>query len=162
MKNIIDKLIQFFYFFAFRLMLTYWFFTRPQYHGAYVGLWHDDRLLLIRNSYKKDYTVPCGSLHRQETALTGALRELAEEVDIHLLPHQLNLAADFEIYHEYKHDRISFFEAYLDHMPSFQVDNREVIWAGFLLPSEVEQLNLAPAVAAYLSQKKSGSNFPEA
>jgi 8-oxo-dGTP pyrophosphatase MutT (NUDIX family) len=134
-------------------MRGYWFIVRPRFFGAYVGVWHADRILIIKNSYKKAYTVPCGKIQRGETAVAAAARELAEEVGIDLKPEQLVLAAQFMILNESKKDHISFFEATFDRPPTFQVDNREVVWAQFLTVAEAKQLPLSPVVLNYLSRR---------
>src|SRR5437868_720913 len=36
---------------AYQLMRIYWRAVHPQAHGALVAIWHDGRILLVRNSY---------------------------------------------------------------------------------------------------------------
>ena len=44
---------------AYRLARAWWFVRRPEAHGAFVAVWHADRLLLVRNSYRGGECVPC-------------------------------------------------------------------------------------------------------
>lgn len=150
MKTVIDKTIQLLYFILFRVMLCYWFVVRPQFFGAYVAVWWQDRLLIIKNSYKSRYTVPCGAIGRKETPVEAAVRELKEEVNIALPPEQLRLASQFTISQEFKQDNIVFFEVSYDQRPTFKIDNREVVWARFLTISEAETYPLSMALSEYL------------
>jgi len=43
---------------AYRLALIYWRLVRPDCLGVFVALWHDDRILVIKNSYKSQLTFP--------------------------------------------------------------------------------------------------------
>ena len=58
---------QFAYVCAYRLMRTYWRMRRPTTHGALVTLWHDDKLLLVRNSYVPYYSLPGGYVGKGES-----------------------------------------------------------------------------------------------
>lgn len=153
MRSFADKTIQILYFVLFRIMRCYWFVTRPRYFGAYVAVWHGDQILIIKNSYKSVYTVPCGNINRKETAAAAAVRELSEEVNIRLKPEQIALAAQFTILNEFKQDHISFFEFAFDQIPPVRVDNREVVWARFMTVAEAKRLPLSPVVTEYLSRR---------
>ncbi len=144
--------MQLIYRIAFRILYCYWFLVRPNFYGAYVGLWYGNQILMIKNSYRRVYTVPSGKIDRKEAPVDAAVRELSEEVGIRLAPEQLSLAGRFTIFHEYKHDHISFYEVHLDQKPSFRIDNREVAWARFLPVSEAERLNLSPVMLEYFSK----------
>ena len=45
-----------------------------------VFVWVDDRFLLVRSSYRKQWSVPGGMAGRKETWIDAARRELLEEV----------------------------------------------------------------------------------
>ena len=78
----LDAAIRTAYRLGYPVFRLWWFVRRPRVRGAYVAVWHDGRLLLIRNSYKTGETVPCGGLRRGESPRAGARRELEEEVGI--------------------------------------------------------------------------------
>ena len=67
---------------AYRLLLAWWFVRRPAIQGSYVAVWHGERVLVIRNSYRKSLSFPAGGRARGETLLDAARRELLEEVGI--------------------------------------------------------------------------------
>jgi len=160
MKKLRDKILQILYFILFRMMLCYWFVTRPQYYSVYIGVWHKNEILIIKNSYKSYYTVPCGGIKRKENTAVAAARELYEEVGIDISPGQLAPAARFTIYHEFMYDNVTFFEIRYEHKPTYRIDNREVTWARFLTMTDAKKLRLSPVVKTYLEQKiTNGRNF---
>ena len=57
---------------AYRVLRVWWFIRRPDVHGAFVAVWYEGALLLIRNSYRAGETIPCGQVDRGETARAGA------------------------------------------------------------------------------------------
>jgi len=140
---------------AHRVLRVWWFVARPDAHGAYVALWHGERVLVIRNSYKPGVTLPCGSIGRRETPLECALRELREEVGIELAPEQLREAGRYRVTAYHRLDHAVVFEAEVAEPPQVAIDRREVVWAGFCDAGELERLPLVPHVVAYLSGRRS-------
>ena len=65
---------------AHRMLRAYWSVRKPSTHGALVAVWHDGKLLLVKNSYRRHYTLPGGYVRPSETASQAAQRELLEEV----------------------------------------------------------------------------------
>lgn len=135
---------------AYRILTAGWFLFRPRRRGVFVAVWHDGRVLAIRNSYRDWLALPAGGLRRGETPEAAALRELAEEVGIHAAPGALRFVREIPSTFEWKRDRCSFFEIHLDAPIEPQVDHREVIWAGFVAPEAALAAHLAPPVRAYL------------
>lgn len=135
---------------AFRLLRVYWFVFRPRSHGAGVAVWASGRLLCVRNSYRRDLGLPGGRIQRHEAAQAAAARELREEVGIEVDPGVLNFVERIESRYEYRRDRWELFELVLEEEPGFSPDRREVIWAGFCLPGELEGEALSPVLAECL------------
>lgn len=150
MSKIYNHLSQLAYKLAYRMILCIWFFTRPTVTGVYVAVWHDRQILIIKNSYKKRYTLPCGRLKKGEEKLVAALRELHEEVNIKVDASELSFAGEFVGRYKYVTDIGNFFEIRMTDLPEVQVDNREVIWARFMSVEDTLKLHLNPAVRAYL------------
>ena len=130
-NTLLNRLIRTTYRLAYLGHLAVNFVLRPKTRGAYVALWLDGRVLLIRNSYKSEYTLPCGGIERGESAIAAAQRELREEVgldiplrDFYLVWHTTNET-------EFKHDHVYFFEVQLKQPPRLKPDGREVVWVGF-------------------------------
>ena len=152
-QQLYNKLAQFFYRLAYKIILTVWFFTRPTVYGVYMAVWHQDKLLIIKNSYKKRFTIPCGRIKRGEDIAEAAVRELREEVGIILGKGQIKFVGEYAAKHDYATDVGSFFEFGMAELPEVQVDNREVTWAEFLTLDQISGLNLSPTVKIWLENR---------
>ena len=153
MKSILNIIAQYFYIIAYRAVLIWWFFSRPTVYGVYVAVWHGEKLLVIKNSYKKRLTIPCGRIKRGENKAATAVRELEEEVGIKLETDQLTFAGEYTGRFKYATDIGAFFEIAMAELPRVQVDNREVVWARFMPLDQVFNLNLNPTVKSWLNHR---------
>ena len=138
---------------AYRLQRLYWFMARPRQPSAHVAVWHEGRLLLIRNSYKRLVSVPAGRVHRAESAAQAAARELNEEVGICVPPEELRPGITVVSREEHKEDHAHFFELELGAAPKIHIDGREVIWAGFETVPDALQLPLSDPVRQFLERR---------
>ncbi len=137
-----------------------WQLTHPSVRGAHVVIRlrsdppREDKILVVRHSYKSGLSVPCGGIHKGESAQDGALRELFEEVGIRLRPDQLRDRGEILLLHHGRQDHGHFFECILpsDARPEVKIDQREIIWADFLAESELPGLDLLPHLRQYLEQ----------
>jgi len=151
---VLDLLVRVVYRVAYCVMRVWWFVRRPHVHGAFVAVWYAGELLLIRNSYRRGETIPCGRIESGETASAGARRELSEEVGIDAPEDELVFALDVEIDFEHKHDRATIFEWYPPVRPAVRVDAREVVWGQFVAESELDARPLAPHIRHYLAWRR--------
>ena len=154
----VDALVRAAYAVAYRVLRVWWFFRRPNVHGAFVAVWHDDALLVIRNSYRRGETLPIGLVERGETPRAAARRELFEEVGIDAPENELVPATDFDLDWDYKHDRASIFEWHPGERPRIRVDAREVIWGEFIAEGELDARSLVPHVVRYLEWHRARSS----
>lgn len=145
---------------AYRILRVAWWLRRPVMHGAYVAVWQDDRLLLVRNSYRRGETVPCGAIGRSESPRQAAARELAEEVGIAVPEAELHFACELEVDFESKRDHAHFFELRSSRELSVRIDDREVVWAGFVERSDLAGRPLVPHVRGYLERLAGASGAP--
>lgn len=134
---------------------AYWFLRRPQTTSALVALWHGDRLLLVRSSYRSHCSLPGGFLRRGETAATGGLRELREELGMTVPAGALREAWRGSRRFEHRHDTITILEGTLDAPASVQIDHREIVWAGWATVEEAKRRVLLPHVREYLDGRRS-------
>ena len=148
----IDRIWQLAYIVAYRLAKCWWWLRRPPGRGSYVAVWFDDRILIIRNSYKHEYCVPAGGVDRGENFLQAAVRELYEEVGIAAEEADLIRHRQYENFSEFKHDVSELFVLRLSAEPNVIIDNREVVFAKFMTLSEAVQLPLVPVVNDYLRE----------
>lgn len=139
------------YFVAHRMLRAYWFVRRPATWGSLIAVWHGGELLLVKNSYRKQYTLPGGYIRKEETPVQAASRELGEEVGIHVPPEQLQQSFTSVKEFEFRHDKVTISEVELDFRPQIDVDNREVVWAGFLSPAQILERPVVPHLRDYLA-----------
>ncbi len=132
--------------------LAFNFFIRPRARGAYIAVWWDGKILLIRNSYKSCYTLPCGGLNQGESAIAAARRELHEEVGLLLPFESFRLVSQQENRTEYKCDHIYLFEVHLSSPDPIKIDGREVVWSCFCSPKTAMKMPLFNPVYDYLKQ----------
>ncbi|MCP4490175.1 MAG: NUDIX hydrolase [Gammaproteobacteria bacterium] len=152
--SLIDQTFRVLYRVAYQCHLIVNFVLRPKTQGAYVAVWQNGKVLMIRNSYKSVYTLPCGGVGRRETVVDAARRELFEEVDLDLPVVVFQKVFEVVNYTEFKIDQITLFEVHLDEVPKLRADGREVVWLGFRSLSDALKLPLFPAVHDYLLQQK--------
>ncbi len=145
---------------GYRALRIWWQIRRPVLTGSYVAVWHGDRLLLIRNSYKSGETLPCGGLKRGETHRGAARRELKEEVGIEVEERQLVFACEIEVEGPLATDRAHFFELEVATEPTVEIDHREVVWAGFFPLEELDERPLIRSVRAYLERRSAAPASP--
>jgi len=151
MGDLWNGLVRSGYRWAYRGLRVWWFLRRPHTHGAAVALWHADRVLLLRTSYRDCYSLPGGFVQRAEPPEQAACRELREELGIDLSPKDLHHAWRGARRFECRLDTVDIWEVSLEQRPDFQVEGREIVWAGWLTPSEARRERLLPHLAVYLA-----------
>jgi ADP-ribose pyrophosphatase YjhB (NUDIX family) len=151
-----DALVRLAYRGLYRCARAWWFVRRPHTRGAAVALWHDERLLLVRTSYRHRYSLPGGFVGRREDVRDAAVRELREEVGIALDATQLTRVYEETLFVEYHHDRLTIFEAVVSAEPSVKQVGRELVWAGWKTTEETASLPLLSHLRAYLDVRRQG------
>lgn len=142
---------------AYKLMRAYWGVRNPLTHGALIAIWHEGRIVTVRNSYVPYVTLPGGYVGKGESFREAAARELREELQLRVDPDDLKLALEVTHDWEGKHDHVQIFELTVDAPPKIKVDNREVIASDLMAPEEALELNLFPPLRTHIQQKLEGS-----
>ena len=149
-KSFLNTTVRVFYKLAYKLILFAWFFYRPTVRGVYIAVWYDKKILIIKNSYKKQFTIPCGRIKRGENLTEAAVRELSEEVGIKVYESDLKFIGQYKFNYKYVSEIGNFFELETSNLPNISVDNREVVWAQFTAPDQALLLELNPLVRSYI------------
>jgi len=132
---------------------VWWFILRPRTSGSVVAVWCDERLLLVRTSYRPQYSLPGGFKKPRETSLAAAERELREELGI-AITSGLRQAWHGTVTFEHRLDTVTVWEASIDAVPPIRVDGREVVWAGWKTADEALALPLLPSIEEYLRSRR--------
>lgn len=151
--TMIDTQIQNAYRAAHLVLRSYWFVRRPHTSGALAAVWHEGRLLLVKSSYRRHYSLPGGYVRPGEDPRAAASRELREEVGL-LVPferfeHAWHGTKSFE----FRRDTLDIFEVTLDRAPEVRIDRREIVWADWKTPDEARAMGIVPHLEEYLEDR---------
>jgi 8-oxo-dGTP diphosphatase len=153
----LDRLYQLAYRAAFQGARVYWKIFRPINHGALVAMWHEGKILLVKNSYLDYFSLPGGHVKEGEQPLDAAVRELKEEIDLVVAPERL--APALEETHEWqgRPDHVVIFHLELSEAPKIRVDNREVVKAEWCTPEQALDRNLFPLLRRVIQERASAT-----
>jgi ADP-ribose pyrophosphatase YjhB (NUDIX family) len=151
--SLVDRSFQLAYVVAYQLMRVYWGFRRPHTHGALVAMFHEGKILLIRNSYVRYYSLPGGYVRGRETSRQAAVRELAEEVGVTASAERLELALDEQNDWQGKRDHVQIFALEFAERPRVRIDRREVIEAEWFSRERALELSLFPPIRRLLERR---------
>lgn len=130
------------------LGLRIWWRMWPIAHrGALVALHVDGKLLLIRNSYRRGWTLPGGGVEPGETSIQAAARELREELGLAVAIGGRPIVVTGAW--ESRPETVDIFDLTLSTEPTLHVDDREVIEARFVDPAALSSMTLTGPAAAY-------------
>ena len=131
-------------------MRVVWFLTRRPHSGGAVAVWSGDRLLTVRESYRNCFSIPGGGTKGEEEPIQAAIRELREEVGIAAKPEDLRPVLISSTTWEDRRDAVHVFEYRPLSEPAIAIDNREIVWADYCLPSRLRERPASPHLDDYL------------
>jgi 8-oxo-dGTP diphosphatase len=133
---------------GFPLARAWWHLRRPRHEGALVAIYVGQALLLVKSSYRSEWSFAGGSLKPGEAPIAAAQREMEEEIG--LTPHSLRPAGSVSGVWDGRQDRVHFFELHLDSLPGLRLDKREITATRLALPEELNSIALTGPVLSYL------------
>jgi len=122
-----------------------------------VAVWNAGELLVVKNSYRTQVTLPGGYVRPSEAPEQAAARELREELGIACSSDQLEIVYSGEHPFEFRRDFVWILQVDLAERPELRVDNREVVWAAFKRPEDLLNRNLVPHLREYLDRRVVGT-----
>ncbi len=146
-----DRAWQAAYRLAYPVALAWWALRRPRHQGALACIRVGGAVLLIRQSYRRAWTLPGGGVHPGETPEAAVRRELLEELRLPTSALQPG-AVVCGIWNN-RQEEVHVFELPLDRLPPLRLDNREVVEARLFAVDELPGLKLSGAAAAYLVER---------
>lgn len=127
-----------------------WRLTNPSTRGVSVAVRHGDRLLCIRESYRRGLSLPGGGMNPGETMREAARRELREEVGLDFPADVFVELGELEFSADDRTHFVTFFALELPSMPAPDVDRREIVWAGWLTRQEFAGSERQHAINLYV------------
>ncbi|MDQ3032872.1 MAG: NUDIX hydrolase [Myxococcota bacterium] len=153
MSEIVNAPVRMIYRAAHLALRAYWLVRRPETHGALVALWFAGKVLIIRSSYRRTFSLPGGYVKRGEEPRAAALRELHEELGIRLPEKRVRHAWHGSRPFEHRTDTLDIFEADLEQPFHLEPNGRELIWAGWKTPDEARAMRIVPHLRDYLETR---------
>ena len=138
---------------AHRLLRAYWTIRRPHKGGTLVAIWNAGEILIVKNTYRRQHSLPGGYPRPGETASETGTRELAEECQVIVSPDKVREVYRGEHLFEGRRDDVTIVEVELPTRPTIRIDHREVAYARFARPEEVLRLLIVPHLRDYLLQR---------
>ncbi|MCA9602065.1 MAG: NUDIX hydrolase [Polyangiales bacterium] len=134
-----------------RVLRAWWRVRSPKTSGALAAVWYRGELLLVKNSYRRDHTLPGGYVHPGEDPRVAASRELFEETGLRVASDRFTHAYHGSHRYENRQDSLDIYEVTLDTLPDVRIDGREVVWAGFRAPADARAMRIVPHLEDYLA-----------
>jgi 8-oxo-dGTP diphosphatase len=160
--SLIDRAWQIVYWAGFRVARLWWRLRRPPHDGAVVAVWLDGRILVVRQSYRRNPSWPGGGIQPNEAPREAARRELAEEVGLSVHAEDLGPARELDVIWDFRRDHVRIFTLHLHEAPALRIDWREVVAARFVDPAALlAERNLPPFIRVYLKDAVGGGSSPE-
>ncbi len=119
-----------------------WFITQPKRFGSHVVIVYKNDVLLVTTTYWPGYGVPAGGIKKGETPREAALREVQEEVGIHL--ETITPLNSFIIREDSAVDTVYGFYAHVD-SKEFKLDQLEIGSAEWFPLNNLPPLNSGAA-----------------
>lgn len=139
----LNQIIKFFIARLYPYVKPFLYLFNPRREGVKVLIFHEDKLLLIKNTYRNGWTLPGGSVKKNELLKDAAIREVYEEVGIKI--NNLGKQGFFTLPIK-GWGKITVFSCTVK-STQLKIDNLEVEDAKWVDINEVSTLHLLPVAA---------------
>lgn len=137
------RVVRFFIAKLYPFLTPFLYFFRSTGKGVKTLVFYEKKLLLIRNSYRKGWSLPGGGVKKNELLKDAAIREVYEEVGIKI--NNLKEHGSF-ILSDKGSGKIAVFSCTVK-STQFKIDGLEVEEAKWVNIGEVSRLHLLPVAA---------------
>lgn len=152
MQHVVNAFWRTVYRLGYPCAVVVWRITGKSGKGATIAVWHAGRLLCVRESYRPGLGLPGGGLNTGEAPAAAARRELFEEVGLDLQPARFRPVTQLAYDNDGRSIEDSLFEVELDAAPLLEIDQREIVWAGFLAPDQIPRAEMQRGIRLYLER----------
>ena len=132
---------------------NYRLIAKPRTHGALVALWHQEQVLLLGASYRRELSLPGGWINRGGTARKAAQRELAEELGLQVGERQLAEPWAFTERSARGVNTVTIFTVELAEQPTLHVDGLEILSCLWLTRGEALEHQITGHLRGYLVER---------
>jgi len=146
---------------AFSGLVVFAFIFRPAVRGVNVAIWKNHKLLLVKNSYRRKFTLPGGYVKVGETPKAAAVRETLEEIGLTVYPNQLTHVRQCKFTALFKRETVDIYEITVKNDAKITIDNHEVVWAGFVSPEKALSKQLCLPLKQYLESISACNCHPD-
>ena len=140
---------------AYPLARLWWRVRRRPHRGALVALSVDGAVLLVRASYRPEWSLPGGGVEPGEDPAEAAAREMREELGLSLALDTAPVVVTGRW--DGRPETVSVFELALAERPALRLDGREVIGAEYFPAGAWAGLRLSGPARAYLAARRAGT-----
>ena len=154
MRDLFDLLHRLVFTAGFRVARLVWGVTHPRHEGALVAVLVGPAMLMLRQSYRPELSMPGGGIMAGEDPAAAACRELGEELGLNIDPAEMRQVHVETGLWDGRHDTVTFFELELAARPALRLDNREVVAASLVPVDEINPADVTPAAAAYVAWRR--------
>jgi ADP-ribose pyrophosphatase YjhB (NUDIX family) len=116
-------------------------------------LTHKGKILLVKGWLGDgSWSLPGGGLHKNETFMNGAIREINEELSLKLSENQLRLLGEIKVFKNNYYVKLVVFKCALERLPTINVRKTEIAEITWANKADLNILPLTISTRAILAR----------